>query len=69
MKVVAISFSEQSEEFLNSIRSLDFLDEFYIANTSQNNNIVNQTINKINIKEFIQQNWREMAIQVSFKNL
>jgi len=62
LKVVAISFSEQSEEFLNSIRSLDFLDEFYIANTSQNNNIVNQTINKINIKEFIQQNWRKIDL-------
>ena len=62
MKVVAISFSEQSEEFLNSLNSLDFLDEFYIASSSKNNNIFNQSTNKINVKEFIQKNWRKIDL-------
>ena len=48
MKVVAISFSEQSEEFLNSLRSLEFLDELYIASSSQNNLVIDQSIRKIN---------------------
>jgi len=62
LKVVAISFSEQSEEFLNSLRSLDFLDELYIASSSQSNNIVNKSIHKTNVKEFIQKNWREFDL-------
>ncbi len=62
MKVAAISFSEQSEEFLNSLRSLDFLDEFYIASSSQNNNVVNKSVLKINVKEFIQKNWRKIDL-------
>jgi len=62
LKVVAISFSEQSEEFLNSLRSLEFLDEFYIASSSKKNNIVNQSIEKINVKEFIQKNWRKIDL-------
>ena len=62
MKVAAISFSEQSEEFLNSLRSLDFLDEFYIASSPQNNNVVNKSVLKINVKEFIQKNWRKIDL-------
>jgi len=62
LKVVAISFSEQSEQFLNSLRCLEFVDELYIAGSTQNNNIVNQSISKINAKEFIQQNWRKIDL-------
>ena len=68
MKVVAISFSEQSEEFLNSLRSLEFLDEIYIANSSQNsnssknNNFNAQYVHKVDVKEFIQQNWRKIDL-------
>ena len=62
MKVVAISFSEQSEEFLNSLRSLECLDKLYIASSSQNNSAVNQLIKKINVKEFIQKNWRKIDL-------
>ena len=69
MKVVAISFSEQSEEFLNSLRSLEFLDKLYIASSSQNNNVVNQSINRVNVKEFIQQNWRKIDLFLFTLNL
>ena len=62
MKVVAISFSEQSEEFLNSLRSLEFLDEIYIASSSQNNNLNGQYVHKVDAKEFIQQNWRKIDL-------
>lgn len=62
MKIVAISFSEQSEEFLNSIRSLEFLDELYIASSSQNNKFVNESIHKVNAKEFVHKNWRKIDL-------
>ncbi len=62
MKAVAISFSEQSEEFVNSLRSLEFLDEFYIASSSNNKNANDQNFNKINTKEFIQQNWGKVDL-------
>ncbi len=62
MKVVAISFSEQSEEFLNSLRSLEFLDEIYIASSSQNNNLNGKYFHKVDAKEFIQQNWRKIDL-------
>ena len=62
MKVVAISFSDQSEGFLNSLRSLEFLDGLYIASSSQNKNDGNKYINKINAKEFIQANWKKIDL-------
>ena len=62
MKAVAISFSGQSEEFINSLRSLQFLDEFYIASSSNNKNANDQNFNKINAKEFIQKNWAKIDL-------
>ena len=62
MKIVAISFSGQSEEFINSLRGLEFLEEFYIASCSENNHINGQNLKKINTKEFIQKHWGEIDI-------
>ena len=62
MKAVTISFSGQSEEFVNSLRSLECLDEFYIASCSENNNVNGQYLKKINTKEFIQKHWGEIDI-------
>ncbi len=62
MKVVAISFSGQSGEFINSLKGLEFIDEFYIASCSENININAQYCKKINAKEFIQKNWGEFDI-------
>ena len=62
MKAVAISFSGQSEEFVNSLRSLEFLDEFYIASSSKNKNANDQNFNKINAKEFIQKHWAKIDL-------
>ena len=69
MKVIAISFSGQSEEFINSLRSLEFLDEFYIASSSKNKNANDQNFNKINVKEFIQQNWRKIDLFLFWEEL
>ena len=53
----------QSEEFINSLRSLEFLDEFYIASSSKNKNVNNdQNLKKINAKEFIQKNWAKIDL-------
>ena len=67
MKVIAISFSEQSDEFINSLKSLEFLDEFYIASSSNNKNATDQNFNKINAKEFIQRNWAKIDLFLSFQ--
>ena len=69
MKVVAISFSEQSEEFVNSLRNLEFLDEFYIASASKNKNANDQNFNKINAKEFIQKHWAKIDLFLFFEEL
>ena len=62
MKVVAISFSGQSEEFINSLRGLEFLDEFYIASCLENNHVNGQYLKKINAKEFVQKHWGKIDI-------
>ncbi len=62
MKVVAISFSVQSEEFINSLRGLEFLDEFYISSCLENKHVNGQYLKKINAKEFIQKHWGKIDI-------
>jgi len=60
LKVVAISFSGISEEFLNSIKKLNFIDQVYIASSS--GIINNDSKHKINAKTYIKQNWRNIDL-------
>ncbi len=62
MKVIAISYSGQSEEFINSLRSLEFIDEIYFASCSEDNNVNDKYLKKINVKEFIEKRWGEIDL-------
>ena len=59
MKVVVIGFSAPSIKFLNLLKKLKFIDNVYIASSSKD---IDTSIIKINPKEFIQQNWREIDL-------
>jgi len=52
----------QSEEFINSLRSLEFLDEFYVASCLETNDVNDQYLKKINAKELIQKEWGKVDL-------
>ena len=62
MKVVAISFSGQSNEFLNSLKNLKFIDNVYVTSSSKKINFLDDSIKKINVKDFIEDNWRKINL-------
>ena len=62
MKVVAISFSSSSNESLNSLKQLKFINKVYLACSPKNITSTDESINKVNAKKFIQDNWKEIDI-------
>jgi len=62
LKVVAIGFSESSKEILNSLKKLKFIDKVYLASNSKYITNIDTSIERINAKKFIQENWSEIKL-------
>ncbi len=62
MKVVAISFSSSSKEFLNSLKQLKFINKVYLACSPKNITSTDEYTNKIHAKRFLQDNWKDIDI-------
>ena len=69
MKVVAISFSAKSIKFLEALKKLNFVDQVYIASSSKNTFFDDNSIIKINAKNFIQENWSEIDVFIFIGSL
>ncbi len=64
MKIVAIGFSLTSVGFLNVLKKLKFIDEVFIASSSKRISQEADLISKINAKEFLYDNWKEIDLLI-----
>ncbi len=58
MKIAVISFSKIPKEFINGLQNLISIDQVYVRDSSRNINDIDQSICKIDVKKFIQRNWK-----------
>ena len=62
MKVVAIGFSSGSIKLLEVFNRSNFIDEFYLASSSNHAYKNIKDFKNLNIKEYLKENWRKVNI-------